>query len=78
MTGKEVAKFRSLFEGECRKLIFSYHTPRVKMCKEVQRCNGQNYTISVFSLSEICSENKIATTKYPCKKSTGEVTTCYR
>ncbi|XP_062410195.1 collagen and calcium-binding EGF domain-containing protein 1 [Sardina pilchardus] len=27
---------------------------------------------------ETCSENKIATTKYPCKKSTGEVTTCYR
>ncbi|KAM4634278.1 collagen and calcium-binding EGF domain-containing protein 1 isoform 2-T2 [Polymixia lowei] len=25
-----------------------------------------------------CSENKIATTKYPCLKSTGEVTTCYR
>ncbi|KAM6984700.1 collagen and calcium-binding EGF domain-containing protein 1 [Aplochiton taeniatus] len=28
--------------------------------------------------SEVCSENKIATTKYPCMKSTGEVTTCYR
>ncbi|RXN08608.1 collagen and calcium-binding EGF domain-containing 1 [Labeo rohita] len=27
---------------------------------------------------EVCSENKIATTKYPCVKSTGEVTTCYR
>uniref|UniRef100_A0A8C7IDQ5 Collagen and calcium binding EGF domains 1 n=1 Tax=Oncorhynchus kisutch TaxID=8019 RepID=A0A8C7IDQ5_ONCKI len=28
--------------------------------------------------SEVCSENKIATTKYPCLKPTGEVTTCYR
>ncbi|XP_071385530.1 collagen and calcium-binding EGF domain-containing protein 1 isoform X2 [Centroberyx affinis] len=27
---------------------------------------------------EACSEHKIATTKYPCLKSTGEVTTCYR
>ncbi|XP_051532801.1 collagen and calcium-binding EGF domain-containing protein 1-like [Myxocyprinus asiaticus] len=27
---------------------------------------------------EVCSENKIATTKYPCVKSTGDVTTCYR
>ncbi|XP_058271845.1 collagen and calcium-binding EGF domain-containing protein 1 [Hemibagrus wyckioides] len=27
---------------------------------------------------EVCSENNIATTKYPCVKSTGEVTTCYR
>uniref|UniRef100_A0A667X6X1 Collagen and calcium binding EGF domains 1 n=1 Tax=Myripristis murdjan TaxID=586833 RepID=A0A667X6X1_9TELE len=27
---------------------------------------------------EACSENKIATTKYPCLKSNGEVTTCYR
>ncbi|CAM4665902.1 unnamed protein product [Leuciscus chuanchicus] len=27
---------------------------------------------------EVCSESKIATTKYPCVKSTGEVTTCYR
>ncbi|KAK3524291.1 hypothetical protein QTP70_027013, partial [Hemibagrus guttatus] len=26
---------------------------------------------------EVCSENNIATTKYPCVKSTGEVTTCY-
>ncbi|XP_019937425.1 collagen and calcium-binding EGF domain-containing protein 1 isoform X2 [Paralichthys olivaceus] len=25
-----------------------------------------------------CSENNISTTKYPCVKSTGEVTTCYR
>ncbi|XP_056146821.1 collagen and calcium-binding EGF domain-containing protein 1 isoform X2 [Lampris incognitus] len=28
--------------------------------------------------SESCSENKIVTTKYPCVKSTGEVTICYR
>ncbi|XP_066566877.1 collagen and calcium-binding EGF domain-containing protein 1 isoform X2 [Amia ocellicauda] len=28
--------------------------------------------------SEVCSESKIATTKYPCMKSTGELTTCYR
>uniref|UniRef100_A0A8B9J4X9 Collagen and calcium binding EGF domains 1 n=1 Tax=Astyanax mexicanus TaxID=7994 RepID=A0A8B9J4X9_ASTMX len=27
---------------------------------------------------EVCSENNIATTKYPCVKATGEVTTCYR
>ncbi|KAM6902256.1 collagen and calcium-binding EGF domain-containing protein 1 isoform 3-T3 [Xenentodon cancila] len=27
---------------------------------------------------ETCSENNISTTKYPCVKSTGEVTTCYR
>ncbi|XP_030623811.1 collagen and calcium-binding EGF domain-containing protein 1 [Chanos chanos] len=27
---------------------------------------------------ETCSENKISTTKYPCVKSTGEVTACYR
>ncbi|XP_027724946.1 collagen and calcium-binding EGF domain-containing protein 1 [Vombatus ursinus] len=27
---------------------------------------------------EVCSENKIATTKYPCLKSTGELTTCFR
>ncbi|XP_069026478.1 collagen and calcium-binding EGF domain-containing protein 1 isoform X1 [Embiotoca jacksoni] len=27
---------------------------------------------------EKCSENNISTTKYPCVKSTGEVTTCYR
>uniref|UniRef100_A0AAY4C632 EGF-like domain-containing protein n=1 Tax=Denticeps clupeoides TaxID=299321 RepID=A0AAY4C632_9TELE len=27
---------------------------------------------------EVCSENKIATTNYPCVKSSGEVTTCYR
>ncbi|XP_072517858.1 collagen and calcium-binding EGF domain-containing protein 1 isoform X1 [Salminus brasiliensis] len=27
---------------------------------------------------EVCSENHIATTKYPCVKATGEVTTCYR
>ncbi|XP_077916361.1 collagen and calcium-binding EGF domain-containing protein 1 isoform X2 [Halichoerus grypus] len=27
---------------------------------------------------EICSENKIATTKYPCLKPTGELTTCFR
>ncbi|TRY98667.1 hypothetical protein DNTS_005908, partial [Danionella cerebrum] len=26
---------------------------------------------------DLCSESKIATTKYPCVKSTGEVTTCY-
>lgn len=28
--------------------------------------------------SEECSENNISTTKYPCVKSTGEMTTCYR
>ncbi|XP_029108951.1 collagen and calcium-binding EGF domain-containing protein 1 isoform X1 [Scleropages formosus] len=27
---------------------------------------------------EVCSENKVVTAKYPCLKSTGEVTTCYR
>ncbi|KAM9677185.1 collagen and calcium-binding EGF domain-containing protein 1 isoform 1-T1 [Dama dama] len=27
---------------------------------------------------EICSENNIATTKYPCLKPSGELTTCYR
>ncbi|KAM8985129.1 collagen and calcium-binding EGF domain-containing protein 1 isoform 2-T2 [Ara ararauna] len=27
---------------------------------------------------EICSENKIATTRYPCLKPTGELTTCFR
>uniref|UniRef100_W5KM20 Collagen and calcium binding EGF domains 1 n=1 Tax=Astyanax mexicanus TaxID=7994 RepID=W5KM20_ASTMX len=27
---------------------------------------------------EVCSENNIATTKYPCVKATGEVTTCYK
>lgn len=27
---------------------------------------------------EVCSENKIATTKYPCLKSSGELTTCFR
>ncbi|XP_021094858.1 collagen and calcium-binding EGF domain-containing protein 1 isoform X1 [Heterocephalus glaber] len=27
---------------------------------------------------EICSENKIATTKYPCLKPSGELTTCFR
>ncbi|XP_039606429.1 collagen and calcium-binding EGF domain-containing protein 1 isoform X1 [Polypterus senegalus] len=27
---------------------------------------------------EVCSENKIATTKYPCLKPTGELTTCFR
>ncbi|XP_063509847.1 collagen and calcium-binding EGF domain-containing protein 1 isoform X3 [Pongo pygmaeus] len=27
---------------------------------------------------EICSESKIATTKYPCVKPSGELTTCYR
>ncbi|KAM9224728.1 collagen and calcium-binding EGF domain-containing protein 1-like [Dugong dugon] len=26
---------------------------------------------------EICSENKIATTKYPCLKPSGELTTCF-
>uniref|UniRef100_A0A663FH91 Uncharacterized protein n=1 Tax=Aquila chrysaetos chrysaetos TaxID=223781 RepID=A0A663FH91_AQUCH len=25
---------------------------------------------------EVCSENKIATTRYPCLKPTGELTTC--
>ncbi|XP_047227968.1 collagen and calcium-binding EGF domain-containing protein 1 isoform X1 [Girardinichthys multiradiatus] len=30
------------------------------------------------SEGEKCSENNISTTKYPCVKSTGEVTTCYR
>ncbi|XP_068958826.1 collagen and calcium-binding EGF domain-containing protein 1-like [Petaurus breviceps papuanus] len=27
---------------------------------------------------EVCSENKITTTKYPCLKPTGELTTCFR
>ncbi|NWT98070.1 CCBE1 protein, partial [Urocynchramus pylzowi] len=27
---------------------------------------------------EVCSENKIATTRYPCLKPTGELTTCFR
>lgn len=27
---------------------------------------------------EVCSENKITTTKYPCLKSSGELTTCFR
>ncbi|KAM3938322.1 collagen and calcium-binding EGF domain-containing protein 1 [Leptodactylus fuscus] len=27
---------------------------------------------------EVCSENKVTTTKYPCLKSTGELTTCFR
>ncbi|XP_008527628.1 collagen and calcium-binding EGF domain-containing protein 1 isoform X2 [Equus asinus] len=27
---------------------------------------------------EVCSENKIATTKYPCLKPSGELTTCFR
>lgn len=27
---------------------------------------------------EVCSENKIATTKYPCLKASGELTTCFR
>uniref|UniRef100_A0A494B905 Collagen and calcium binding EGF domains 1 n=1 Tax=Mus musculus TaxID=10090 RepID=A0A494B905_MOUSE len=26
---------------------------------------------------EVCSENKITTTKYPCLKSSGELTTCF-
>ncbi|KPP56981.1 hypothetical protein Z043_125351, partial [Scleropages formosus] len=26
---------------------------------------------------DVCSENKVVTAKYPCLKSTGEVTTCY-
>ncbi|KAF4793150.1 hypothetical protein TURU_114048 [Turdus rufiventris] len=26
---------------------------------------------------EVCSENKIATTRYPCLKPTGELTTCF-
>lgn len=30
------------------------------------------------SEGEKCSENNISTTKYPCVKSTGEVTTCFR
>lgn len=40
-------------------------------------CKKKQLTTSL-SYSEVCSENKIATTKYPCVKSTGEVTTCYR
>lgn len=33
----------------------------------------------LFSLHrEKCSENNVSTTKYPCVKSTGEITTCYR
>lgn len=27
---------------------------------------------------EVCSENNIATTKYPCLKPSGELTTCFR
>ncbi|XP_049638014.1 collagen and calcium-binding EGF domain-containing protein 1 [Suncus etruscus] len=27
---------------------------------------------------EVCSENKVATTKYPCLKPSGELTTCFR
>ncbi|KAK1176120.1 collagen and calcium-binding EGF domain-containing protein 1-like isoform X1 [Acipenser oxyrinchus oxyrinchus] len=27
---------------------------------------------------EVCSENNVATTKYPCLKPTGELTTCFR
>lgn len=30
------------------------------------------------SCREVCSENKIATTRYPCLKPTGELTTCFR
>ncbi|EDM14709.1 rCG46976, isoform CRA_d [Rattus norvegicus] len=30
-----------------------------------------------FSPREVCSENKITTTKYPCLKSSGELTTCF-
>lgn len=36
---------------------------------------GSNF---FFFHSEECSENNVSTTKYPCVKSTGEVTTCYR
>ena len=31
-----------------------------------------------LSYREVCSENKIATTRYPCLKPTGELTTCFR
>nr|XP_006627274.2 PREDICTED: collagen and calcium-binding EGF domain-containing protein 1 isoform X1 [Lepisosteus oculatus] len=44
-------------------------------------CQGLSWTYREElddSEREVCSENKIATTKYPCLKPTGELTTCYR
>lgn len=43
------------------------------MCNEIMTLLSK-----CFIRSEKCSENNISTTKYPCVKSTGEVTTCYR
>ncbi|XP_024859814.1 collagen and calcium-binding EGF domain-containing protein 1 isoform X2 [Kryptolebias marmoratus] len=37
-----------------------------------------SYQQEDVSEGEKCSENNISTTKYPCVKSTGEITTCYR
>ncbi|XP_073440891.1 collagen and calcium-binding EGF domain-containing protein 1 [Dendrobates tinctorius] len=36
------------------------------------------YREEVEADREVCSENKVTTTKYPCLKSTGELTTCFR
>ncbi|XP_056400274.1 collagen and calcium-binding EGF domain-containing protein 1 isoform X1 [Hyla sarda] len=36
------------------------------------------YREDVEADREVCSENKVTTTKYPCLKSTGELTTCFR
>ncbi|XP_073536809.1 collagen and calcium-binding EGF domain-containing protein 1 isoform X1 [Phyllobates terribilis] len=36
------------------------------------------YREEVETDREVCSENKVTTTKYPCLKSTGELTTCFR
>uniref|UniRef100_A0A8C6KK38 Collagen and calcium binding EGF domains 1 n=1 Tax=Nothobranchius furzeri TaxID=105023 RepID=A0A8C6KK38_NOTFU len=37
-----------------------------------------SYKEEDVSDGEKCSDNNISTTKYPCVKSTGEITTCYR
>uniref|UniRef100_A0A8C3IMF1 Collagen and calcium binding EGF domains 1 n=1 Tax=Chrysemys picta bellii TaxID=8478 RepID=A0A8C3IMF1_CHRPI len=34
--------------------------------------------LSGFSRREVCSENKIATSRYPCLKPSGELATCFR
>ncbi|XP_069820915.1 collagen and calcium-binding EGF domain-containing protein 1 [Dendropsophus ebraccatus] len=36
------------------------------------------YREEVEADREVCSENKVTTTKYPCLKSTGELTTCFQ
>ncbi|XP_044148587.1 collagen and calcium-binding EGF domain-containing protein 1-like [Bufo gargarizans] len=36
------------------------------------------YREEVEADREVCSESKVTTTKYPCLKSTGELTTCFR